>query len=282
MTSRIPRALRTVALFGAPMLAALLCVGAQARADEARVVRGAQVHLSDVVSDLPAGVPDLEIGASPPPGSSRTIAKSEIQNAADKNGVNLRSLKLPAAVRVTSAAKRWSTEDLANAALPTLQQALPLGVTIKRARATSKAVTSPSASITAVRVPRLPRREGEHLTTAIIELSNEGQIVARVPFQLSLEISSGAAQPAVTKGTRVQLMIESGPARITATAIALSDGELGDTLQFRVATTQKSCSARSRNRRWRGSYNEAHPRPGPDVRHRGRLRPQSHRALHGS
>jgi flagella basal body P-ring formation protein FlgA len=37
----------------------------------------------------------------------------------------------------------------------------------------------------------------------------------------------------------MQLVIEMGPARISATAIALSDGELGDTLQFRVAATQK-------------------------------------------
>lgn len=231
--------LRKLSRACAPLLAALCCLSATARADEARVVRGAQVHLSDVVSDLPAGVPDLEIGAAPPPGSTRTFAKSEIQGAADRSGVSLRSVKLPSAVRVTSAAKRWSTEDLASAALPTLQQTLPVGVTVKRARALAKAVTSPSANVTAVRVPRLPRRVGEHLTTAIIELSNDGQIVARVPFQLSLDIGSAAALPAVTKGSRVQLMIESGPARITATAVALSDGELGDTLQFRVATTHK-------------------------------------------
>lgn len=235
MTTRTPRTVRA----WAPLLAALLCATSVAVADEARVVRGTQVHLSDLVNELPAGVPDLEITAAPPPGSSRTIAKGEIQDAADKNGISLKQVKLPTAVRVTSAAKRWSTEDLANAALPTLARALPNGVTVKRARATAKAVTSPSASISGVRVPRLPRREGEYLTTATIELSNDGQIVARIPLQLSLEISSAAAQPAITKGTRVQLMIESGPARITATAIALSDGELGDTLQFRVATTQK-------------------------------------------
>jgi hypothetical protein len=235
MTTRTPRTVRA----WAPLLAALLCATSVAVADEARVVRGAQVHLSDLVSELPAGVPDLEITAAPPPGSSRTIARGEIQDAADKNGISLKQVKLPTAVRVTSAAKRWSTEDLANAALPALTRALPNGVTVKRARATAKAVTSPSASISGVRVPRLPRREGEYLTTATIELSNDGQIVARIPLQLSLEISSAAAQPAITKGTRVQLMIESGPARITATAIALSDGELGDTLQFRVATTQK-------------------------------------------
>ncbi len=220
-------------------VAALLTIGATANADEARVVKGAQVHLSDVLADLPADVPDLEIGAAPPPGTSRTIAKSEIQDAASKSGVSLKQLKLPTAVRVTSAAKRWTTEDLANGALPALSKALPLGVTVKRARATSKVVTSPSANITAVRVPRLPRREGEYLTTAMIELSNDGQIVARIPFQLSLDISSSAALPAITKGTRVQLLIESGPARITASAIALTDGELGDTLQFRVASTQK-------------------------------------------
>jgi hypothetical protein len=220
-------------------LAAYLCATVVASADEARVIRGAQVHLSDVVSELPADVPDLELGAAPPPGSSRTIAKSEIQDAAHKSGVSLKLVKLPPAVRVTSAAKRWSTEDLTNAALPALSRVLPIGVGIRRARALSKAVTSPGASVSAVRVPRLPRREGEYLTTAIIELSNDGQIVARIPLQLSLDISSTAAQPAISKGARVQLMIESGPARITATAVALSDGELGDTLQFRVATTHK-------------------------------------------
>jgi len=223
----------------APLLAALVCASATASADEARIVSGAQVHLSDVVSDLPADVPDLEIGSAPPPGSSRTIARSEIQDAASKSGISLKQLKLPNAVRVTSAAKRWSTEDLGLAALPALSQALPLGVTVKRARATSKVVTSPGARISAVRVPRLPRREGEYLTTATIELSNDGQIVARIPFQLSLDISASAALPTVSKGARMQLLIESGPARITATAIALTDGEIGDTLQFRVATTQK-------------------------------------------
>lgn len=221
------------------LLLGLFAVAATANADEGRIVRGAQVHLSDIVSELPAEVPDMEIGAAPPPGASRTIAKSEIVDAASQSGVSLKQLKLPTSVRVTSAAKRWSTEELANGANPVLLAALPSGVTVKRVKATSKAVTSPSATISAVRVPRLPRREGEHLTTAIIEISNDGQIVARVPLQLSLEITAGAAVAAVTKGTRVQLMIESGPARITATAIALNDGEVGDTLQFRVATTQK-------------------------------------------
>ena len=238
MTLHLPR---LTSAFTPSLIALVALLGAtgSASADEARMVRGAQVHLSDVINELPAEVPDIEIGAAPPPGTSRTIAKSEIQDAASKSGVSLKLVKLPSAVRVTSAAKRWSTEDLANAALPALSRALPLGVSVKRARAISKAVTSPSATISAVRVPRLPRREGEYLTTATIELSNDGQIVGRIPFQLSLDISSAAALPAITKGTRVQLLIESGPARITATAIALSDGELGDTLQFRVATTQK-------------------------------------------
>jgi hypothetical protein len=223
----------------APLLLAALSVSAAAHADDGRVVRGPQVHLSDLVLELPAEIPDLEIGAAPPPGSSRTIVKREILDAADKSGVSIKQLKLPAAVRVTSAAKRWNTEELASAATPVLLRSLPAGVHVKRAKATSKAVTSPGATISAVRLPKLPRREGEYLTTATIELSNDGQIVARIPLQLSLDISSSAAVAAITKGTRVQLMIESGPARITATAVALNDGEVGDTLQFRVATTQK-------------------------------------------
>jgi hypothetical protein len=222
-----------------PLLFALLVSATVAHADEGRIVRGAQVRLSDLVSELPAEVPDLEVVAAPPPGSSRTVARAEILDAADKSGVDLKRVRLPSNVRVTSAAKRWSTEELAAAATPSLLSALPSGVTVKRAKATAKAVTSPSARISAVRVPKLPRREGDHLTTATIELSNDGQVVARIPLQLSLEITPAAAVPTITKGTRMQLMIESGPARISATAIALSDGEVGDTLQFRVASTQK-------------------------------------------
>lgn len=221
------------------LVLALACVAGSAAADDGRIVRGARIHLSDLVSELPAEVPDLEIGAAPPPGSSRTIARGEILDAANSSGVSLKQLKLPAAVRVTSAAKRWNSEELESAATPVLLGSLPAGVLIKRAHVSSKAVTSPSASITAVRVSKLPRREGEYLTTATIEVSNDGQIVARIPLALTLEISGGAALPAVGKGSRVQLMIESGPARITAAAIALNDGEVGDTLQFRVASTMK-------------------------------------------
>jgi hypothetical protein len=224
-------------------LAALALVfsltSAVARADEARVVRGNQVHLSDLVSELPAEVIDFEIGAAPPPGSSRTISRGDIVDAATKSGISLKQLKLPLAVRVTSAAKRWNTEELTGAATPVLFKSLPQGVSVKHAKALAKAVTSPSANITAVRVPKLPRKEGEYLTTAMIELSNDGLVVARIPLQLSLDISGAAAVPTVSKGARMQLMIEMGPARVSATAIALTEGELGDTLQFRVIPTNK-------------------------------------------
>lgn len=223
----------------AALFIALVLTASTAVAEELRLIRGAQIHLSDVVASLPAEVPDIELGAAPPPGSSRLLPKAEIENAASRSGVSLKSVKLPAVVRVTSAAKRWSADELVSAALPALGQSLPSGVKIKRAKTAAKAVTSPNASVSGVRLPKLPRREGEHMTTATIELSNEGEIVARIPLSITLDISSAAAVPAVTKGARVQLVIESGPARITASAIALGDGEVGETLQFRVATTQK-------------------------------------------
>jgi hypothetical protein len=221
------------------LLLALCSVTSLAGAEESRLVRGAQIHLSDLLASLPAEVADFEISAAPPPGSSRLLTRADIENAASKSGVSLKALKLPRLVRVTSAAKRWSADELVNAALPALTAALPSGVTLKKAKARARAVTSPSASVTGVRLPRLPRREGEHLTTATLELSNDGEIVARIPLALTLDINAAAAVPAVTKGARVQLVIESGPARISASAVALNDGEVGETLQFRVASTQK-------------------------------------------
>ncbi len=221
------------------LLLASIFAATTASAEESRIVRGAQIHLSDVLASLPAETPDFELGAAPPPGSSRLMSKSEIESAADKSGVSIKALRLPQQVRITSAAKRWSADELVSAALPALTATLPRGVTLKKAKTSSKAVTSPGAVVSGVRLPKLPRREGEHLTTATLELSNDGQIVARIPLSLTLDISGAASVPAVAKGTRVQLLIESGPARITATAIALNDGEVGQTLQFRVAATQK-------------------------------------------
>jgi Chaperone for flagella basal body P-ring formation len=223
----------------AALLLAFVCTASVASAEESRIVRGSQIHLSDLVASLPAEVPDLELGSSPPPGSSRLLSKSDIESAARRSGVSLKALKLPALVRIVSAAKRWSTEELVNAALPSLTSSLPSGVTVKRAKTSAKAVTAPNASVSAVRLPKLPRREGEHMTTGTIELSSDGEIVARIPLSLTLDIGATAAVSAVTKGARVQLMIESGPARISATAVALNDGEVGETLQFRVTATQK-------------------------------------------
>jgi Chaperone for flagella basal body P-ring formation len=223
----------------APLLLAFVLAGGSADAQQARIVRGAQIQLSDLVPSLPAGVADVELGRAPPPGSTRLLSRSEIMMAADRNGVDLRSLRLPAQVRVESAAKRWSSEELVSAALPALSASLPSGVTVKRAKTSSKAVTSPGATVTGVRMPKLPRRQGELLTTATLELSNDGEVVARIPLSLTLDISSAAAMPAIMKGARVQLMIESGPARVSATAVAMADGELGETLQFRVAATQR-------------------------------------------
>ncbi len=216
-----------------------LCVASVASAEESRIVRGARVHLSDLIASLPADMPDLELGAAPPPGTSRLLSKSDLEAAAQRSGVSLKSLKLPAQLRVVSAAKRWSADELVSAALPTLSSSLPSGVTIKKAKTSAKATTAPNATVTAVRLPKLPRREGDHMTTATVELSSDGEIVARIPLSLTLDIGAAAAVAAVSKGSRVQLMIERGPARVSATAIALNDGEIGETLQFRVAATQK-------------------------------------------
>jgi hypothetical protein len=223
----------------AALLLTLVLTSSAASAEETRTVRGSQLHLSDVISDLPADVPDLELGPAPQPGSSRLLPRAEILAAAEQSGVSLKGVKLPSVVRVNSAAKRWSADDLLNAALPRLSSSLPNGVSVKRAKTTARAVTAPNASVSGVRLPKLPRREGEHMTTATVELSSDGEIVARIPLSLTLDIAASAAVPAVIKGARVQLMIESGPARVTASAVALNDGDIGDVLQFRVASTQK-------------------------------------------
>jgi hypothetical protein len=59
-----------------------------------------------------------------------------------------------------------------------------------------------------------------------------------------VQVTDAATLPAAAKGTRVNLVIEHGPARVTALAIAMSDIELGATGLFRVASTQRVLRAR--------------------------------------
>jgi len=225
------------------LLASSFCLSASAEFEQ--TIDGARIHLKDVSEGYDEGdLAGLDLGPAPPPGSSRLLSRSEVEDQLRAAGDDAKSLRMPAALRVKSAAKRWSPEELRAALTPKLIAALPLGLTFKAAKLNRSLVTSPSVTIGAAHFPKFPKREGELTLTATVDLQQEGITVLRVPVTVVVLVTEAGTRAAASKGARVNLVIQRGAARVSALATAMSDIELGAVGLFRVASTQRVLRAR--------------------------------------
>lgn len=225
------------------LFASALCLTANAESE--RTIDGARIVLKDVSDGYDEGeLATLDLGPAPPPGSSRLLSRVEVEEQLRAAGDDAKSLRMPSSLRVKSAAKRWSPEELREAFTPRLLAALPPGLTFKAAKLSRAVVTSPSVSVGDAHFPKFPKRAGELTLTASVDLQQGGATVLRVPVTVVVLVSEAATRPAASKGARVNLVIEHGPARVSALATALSDTELGALGLFRVASTQRVLRAR--------------------------------------
>ena len=224
---------------------ALTAFSLSASAESERTIDTARIHLSDVSDGYDEGeLASLDLGPAPPPGNSRLLSRAEVEDLLHAAGDEAKSLRMPAVLRVKSAAKRWSTAELTDAVTPKLLSALPFGVTFKSTKLTRGIVTSPSVKIGNAHFPKIPKRVGELTLTAMVEVQQDDVTVLRVPVNVVVLVTEAATKPAVGKGARINLVIEHGPARVTALATALSDTELGESGLFRVSATQRVLRAR--------------------------------------
>jgi hypothetical protein len=229
-------------LFGF-LLLTTFCLSANAEAE--RTIDTSRIHLSDVSDGYDEGeLATLDLGPAPPPGNSRLLSRGEVEDQLHAAGDDAKSLRMPGVLRVKSASKRWSAVELGAALTPKLLAALPFGVKFKSSKLTRSIVTSPSATIGNARFPKIPKHEGELTLTATVDVVQDDVTVLRLPVNVVVLVTEAATKPAAEKGARVTLVIEHGPARVTALAMALSDTELGDAGLFRVSSTQRVLRAR--------------------------------------
>ncbi len=231
-----------LAVFGV-LLASSVSLAASAELE--RTIDSARIHLSDISDGYDDGeLASLDLGPAPPPGNSRLLSRGEVEDQLHAAGDDAKSLRMPSSLRVKSAAKRWSPDELREALTPRLMAALPAGLKFKSSKLNRALVTSPSIKIGDAHFPKFPKREGELALTAIVDLTQDDVTVVRVPITVVVLVTEAATRPAAAKGARVNLVIEHGPARVTALATALSDTELGAFGSFRVASTQRILRAR--------------------------------------
>jgi hypothetical protein len=220
-------------------------IALSASAELSQTIDSARIHLSDVSDGYDDGeLASLDLGPAPPPGNSRLLSRAEVEDQLHAAGDDGKSLRMPASLRVKSAAKHWSMDELRDALTPKLISALPAGVDFKSAKLNRTLVTSPSVKVGEAHLPRIPKHVGELTLTGTVDLVQDNVTVVRVPITLVVQVSEAATLPTAAKGTRVNLVIEHGGARVTALATAMSDIELGATGLFRVASTLRVLRAR--------------------------------------
>ncbi|HET9958836.1 MAG TPA: flagella basal body P-ring formation protein FlgA [Polyangiaceae bacterium] len=236
---------RRAALLG--VVLGLVTLSSSAVGEPIRVVDHPRVRLRDLstaLAALPAPLPEVDLGPSPPPGGSRLFARESVLAELRTQGLEPKGVNLPPVVRVQRAARHIEPSELKALLEPQLLAALGPNMKLASFDIKKGLLTVPNPEVGPVRLPQFSRREGPIQLTVVADLLHDGNVVARLPVPIVIELSAAALQPSVAKGARVDLVIERGNARISAAATALEAAELGQVIAFKVSTTSRVLRAR--------------------------------------
>jgi hypothetical protein len=231
------------------VLALLGCAALSGPASaETRVsVSGSSIRVSDIDPTVAPELADIDLGRAPPPGSSRLMSQKEIRQRLREAGADPARVNVPKVVRIEAPVERWKPEEVAVRADAAVRASLPPGVTLVKLVAKLGVLVPPGTTVASAR-PVVPHSVGRHDITLVAELRRDDEVVARAPLSLTVEVGPDAFAPAVRKGDRMTLVVEQGNARIGATAVALGDANLGDSIWFKVTATGKTLKARVTSR----------------------------------
>jgi Chaperone for flagella basal body P-ring formation len=215
-----------------------------AHGDVVHTVDHARILVKDVIVKAPEGIADVDLGPAPPPGGSRLVMRDEILTHLRERGVDVTRLVIPASVRVVGAARRISPNELALLVTPAIEEKLAAGVTLTKAQPTYEVVVPPRTVVRSVELPRTPRQKGSFRTTATVELASDGEVVAKVPVPVVLEVSEDAARPDAPRGSKIGLVIDRRSIRITTQGSLMNDANVGDTVGAMVVATGRVVKVR--------------------------------------
>jgi hypothetical protein len=225
-----------------------LALPLSAAAEPTQSIDHARLLAGDLVKAAPPGVAEIDLGPAPPPGASRLLTKTEIELMLRQRGVDTTKLAIPASLRVVGAAKRVTPAELTTLITPAIVQSLPPGVALTKVQPGYDIVVPPSATVGPVEIPRHPRQKGTFRTTANVQMVANGDIVARVPVPIVLEVSEEAARPDVARGARIGLVIDRRSLRIMTQGSCMLDANIGDVVNVLVVPTNRVVKAKITSR----------------------------------
>jgi hypothetical protein len=207
-------------------------------------VTGARVRLLDVLPSCPESSCSADLGPAPAAGTSRVVERSAIRAALEATGQNPEQFPGLLAVRVTSVARSWTPAQLGAWLRPSIERQLPPGVRLLSVESKTVVVLPLLASVGECTLGPLPRRSGAQAINVAVDFVNDGSFVRRVPVLVRLALSEQAARPKVPRGAVLTLVIERPMATVSAHGIALKDGDVGQTVPFKVQPTGRIVQAR--------------------------------------
>lgn len=178
----------------------------------------------------------LPVGDAPPPGSSRTVRRSEVLAALRAAGRSAQGLRIPRSVRVHREARELSSDELEALIRPAVTRSLgPCEVTELRV---PNALTIPRGEVEVESTLRAPTRATSSVS-GMVTLTAGGQ-----RRRISVRARVSCPPPAVQPGSRVTVVAVVGPVRASAPGEARQPGRVGDVIRVHTTTTGRTLLAR--------------------------------------
>lgn len=234
------------------LFSSLLILGALANAakaapaasDTTRVeVKGARVHTKDI---FPGNVVDIDLGPTPPIGSSRVIDKEEIEKAfADAKATAPK--RIPAHVRVSRKTRKLSANDVDLAVKSALSsQKLPRGAALVKVRSTATEIADDYDHVN-VELPTVPRKAGPvtvQATVTFVSTENNAPLY-RTVVPLDMTLPPEAAFADIAKGASIALVVRKGLVEVSVPGVAAMDGDIGGIVMVTLKPSGRVVRARA-------------------------------------
>lgn len=210
-------------------------------AEHEQVVEGSRIYLGEIVPNLTNGAATLDLGAAPKAGSSRLFSTEELNRALKTAGIHP---TVKDSVRVVRSTKRWNQQDLTGWISPAISQTLPSYATLIRIEVPRSLLTPTTAAVGHIELAELPKRRGTVHTSAVVELTVDGQLEQRLSLLVVLDLVDRPKPVTIPRGQNVTVSIDMGRARVSAAAVTLQSVEVGTITLCRILRTKKVLRAR--------------------------------------
>ncbi len=215
------------------LLALLVAAPASGARKTVRTVQvsATRVTLADLVPRVAEDLADVDLGRSPASNGTRVITRAHIKRALSEQNLPI-PRRLPAATRVVRKMRVLTAAKLRRIGKAAIANAPGRkGVVLRAIVPPTKIRIAAGWTEVSVRLQKPPRRAGLWSTTAMLTFAANGETLKRVALPVRFEVSAAAAQPDVTKGSPLMLLVRSGLIELRVRATAGGNADIGQVVR---------------------------------------------------